>query len=264
VHRQYSTHESERIKGLEVLEQERLDRIHCLQQCDGVTVTTERLRTIVRQYTDAPVRVVPNAIDVRWFRRVLRGARRLFEPLTIGWAGGNRYTEDLLPVAEAWGRIAERYPEVTFVVQGHVSPVIEEAVPADRLKIIPWLPIEQYPRGLLNIDIGCCAVAPKLFNTAKTPIKVWELTLSGAVCVVSPTLYGPYVADGQDALVAESADEWETALSRLIEDASLRRGLHLAQRRRVAVMHSLDRNWHRWPEAYQEIIDQARWRRMAA
>lgn len=264
VHRQYSTHEEERAKGLEQLEQDRLDRIHCLQQCDGVTVTTQRLKTIVRQFTDAPVEVVPNAIDTRWWRQTLRGHKRVIPPLTIGWAGGNRYTEDLEPVAEAWGRISRRYPEVAFVVQGHVSPVLADAVPEERIKVIPWLSLEEYPRGLLNIDIACCSVAPKLFNTAKTPIKLWEMTLSGAACVVSPTLYGSVATDGEDALVAETADEWEAALSSLIEDADLHRRLHRAQRKRVAAEHSMEVNWQRWPQAWARIVDEFRAQRSLA
>lgn len=266
VERQYSNHESERAKGLAQLEQDRLDRIACMASCDGVTVTTQRLKTIVRQWTSKPVEIVPNAIDTRWFRQVLRGGRRIVPPLTIGWAGGNRYTEDLVPVAEAWGRIAKTHPDVTFVVQGHISPVLAEAVPSERIRLLPWAPLEEYPRALLNIDIGCCSVAPKLFNTAKTPIKLWEMTMTGAACVVSPTLYGPYVEDGTDALVAETADEWEAALLRIVDDAALRRFLYRQQRRRIAEQYSLEKNWWRWPAAWESIIDtyQARPRLAAA
>lgn len=260
VHRQYTTHEVERAKGMTQLEQERLDRITAMRMMDGVTVTNRRLALVVRQITDKPVEVVPNAIDARWWKQTLRGYRRIVPSLTIGWAGGNRYTEDLEPVAEAWGRIARRYPDVTFVVQGHVSKVIGEAVPEDRLRVIDWLPLEDYPKGLLNIDIACCSVAPKLFNTAKTPIKLWEFSLSGAVCVVSPTLYGQAATDGEDALVAETADEWEVALSRLVEDQGLRRRLYRNQRRRIAEQHTLEKNWVNWPVAWAKIISDFRQR----
>jgi glycosyltransferase involved in cell wall biosynthesis len=204
------------------------------------------------------VEVVPNAIDVRWFRETLRGVHRVVPPLTIGWAGGARYAEDLVPVAAAWSRIAQRFPEVTFVVQGHMAEVLIDAVPADRVRRLAWLPLEHYPRALLNIDIGVCSVAPRPFNVSKTPIKLWELTLAGAPCVVSPTLYGPYVTDGEDALVAETADEWEHALARLVEDAGLRRRLRRAQRHRLACEHSLEQNWWRWPNAWAAILERYR------
>jgi glycosyltransferase involved in cell wall biosynthesis len=255
VQRQYAVHATERAKGLEQLELDRQARIAAVGMCDGVTVTNRRLATIVRQYTDAPVEVVPNAIDVRWFRGTLRGCRRVVPPLTIGFAGGARYPDDLIPVGEAWARIARRYPEVRFVTQGYAPEALVGDLPSDRVTCLPWLPLEEYPRAMLNIDIGCASVAPRPFNTAKTPIKVWEYTLAGATVVASPTLYGPYVADGEDGLLAETADEWEAALSRLIEDAALRRRLWRAQRRRVAREHSLEVNWWRWPEAWSRIIE---------
>lgn len=250
---------------LELLERQRQARIDVVRRADGVTVSSRRVQTIVRSYTDKPVVVVPNAIDGAYWRVERRRARRAVPPLTIGWSGGSRYDEDLVPVAEAWGRIARRYPAVRFVVQGFPSPSLSAAVPADRLHVLPWLPIDwqrepdgtllpPYVHGLLNIDIGCCAVAPLPFNTAKTPIKWYELTLAGASCVVSPTLYGREVVDGETALVAETADEWEAALGRMVEDEVLRRRLRKAARWTVMRDHSLRVNWWRWPVAWAEIV----------
>lgn len=261
--RQYDVFERERARGREQLERDRLNRIWLLRHVDGVTVSSRRLATIVQDFTEAPIHVVPNAIDARWFRETLRDYTRLIPPLVIGWSGGARYAEDFSSVAEAWHRIATRFSDVSFVVQGHMAEVLIDAVPADRVRRLPWLPLDpysnvQYPRALRNIDIGCCSVAARPFNAAKTPIKLWEYTLAGAACVVSPTLYGPFVDDGEDALVASTADEWEGALIRLIEDPELRRRLQRTQRRRVGAEHSLAQNWWRWPQAWSSILEQTR------
>lgn len=260
VSRQFDVFERERARGLEQLERERLNRVWLLRNVDGVTVSSRRLQQIVEDRTAAPVQLVPNAIDARWFRETLRGYTREIPPLTIGWSGGARYAEDLAPVADAWRRIAQRFPEVQFVVQGHMAEVLIDAVPAERIHRLPWLPLDpysnvQYPRALANVDIGCCSVAPRPFNAAKTPIKLWEYTLAGAACVVSPTLYGPFVDDGRDALVASSADEWEDALALLVEDAELRRRLYRTQRLHTITEHSLARNWWRWPDAWTAILE---------
>ena len=253
--RQHATTEPD--KSPAELEQDRRDRIAAIRLCDGVTVTTDQLAAVVRQYVaaDTPVLAVPNRIDVQWFRNCVRGVRRTVPPLTIGWAGGARYEEDFLSLAEAWSNIARKYPDVTFVVQGYMADVLVQAVPAHQVRRLPWLPLAEYPRALLNIDIGCASVADRHFNACKTPIKLWEYTLGGAAAVVSPTLYGAVSTDGEDALIAETAAEWESALTRLITDEQLRKNLRRAQRRRIARDHSLQRHVLEWPAAWSQIID---------
>ena len=251
--RQQQTIEAER--SLEELEQDRRNRITALRMCDGVTVSNDTLAAVVRQYTELPVHVVPNAIDTGWFRGALRDVKRTVPPLTIGWAGGARYSEDLEPVAAAWSAIAARYPDVTFVVQGHIADVLVDAVPPDRVRRLGWLPLSEYACALLNIDIGCASVADKHFNRCKTPIKLWEYTVAGAAVVASPTLYGEVATDGQDVLIAESAAEWETALSRLIEDRRFRRRLRQRQYRRLEREHSIESHAQRWLDAWASIVD---------
>jgi glycosyltransferase involved in cell wall biosynthesis len=257
VARQSRLFDSERLKGIGQLEWERLERIRLLEQADGVSVSTQRLKTIItgRVDVDTPVMVIPNSIDARWFRETLRGCSRVVPPLTIGWAGGSRGDDDFRPLAKAWATIAQMYPHVRFVVQGHIPDVLYASVPEERRHTLPWLSLPEYPRALLNIDIGCCIVAPNLFNTAKSCIKWYEYTLAGASCVVSKTLYANEVEDGVSALVADTAEDWVTQLSRLIESAELRRELQRNARREVMEHHSLEANWWRWPAAWSDILN---------
>jgi glycosyltransferase involved in cell wall biosynthesis len=246
---------TEKNKSLEELEQDRRDRIAAMRLCDGVTTSNETLAAVIRQYTGAPVIVVPNAIDAAWFRRTMHGVPRIEKHLTIGWAGGARYAEDLEPLAEAWANVARARPDVHFVVQGFLPDVLCDAVPPRRLHRIPWLSLAEYPRAMRNVDIACCSVAANHFNRCKTPIKLWEFTLAGAVCAVSPTLYGPVVTDGEDALVAETSGEWEAALLHLVDDCELRRRLWRNQRRRLAREHTLVNTWQQWPIAWRQILE---------
>lgn len=255
---------TQQTKSFEQLEADRRHRLVAIRVCDGVTTSSDYLAELVRHYVETPVVVVPNAIDVAWFRRVLHGARRAVPPLSIGWAGGTRYTQDLEPVAEAWHNVARRRPEVTFVIQGFVSPELRDSVPAERLYVLPWMHAADYPLGLKNVDIACCSVAASHFNRCKTPIKLWEFTLAGAVSVVSPTLYGPCVVPQCDALLAETAAEWEQALIQLIDDAGLRKRLQRAQRRRVVSEHALANHVLDWPRAWTTILESFRTRQNAA
>lgn len=244
----------ERDASLELLEQRRLDRLAALRLCDGMTVSSPRLATVMRQMVDYPVHVVPNAIDLEWWAQQMRSEARSVDGLTIGWAGGSRPDADILPMAEAWGRIARRFPQVTFVVYGYQPEAITAAVPPDRIVQLPWRQVDQYPAPLQNIDIGCAAVADQPFNRSKTPIKAWEYAASGAAVVATPTLYGTDVHHGHTGYLAETADEWEWALADLVMNGPRRRRLAATLRLRVARLHSLEANARRWPAAWSSII----------
>lgn len=241
---------------VEALEAQRRESVWTMAQCDGVTVSTQRLASVVRQYTDKPVAVVPNAIDAEWFRLVQRQGKRPVEGPTVGWAGGNRPDADLKEMAVAWGRIAERYPQVTFIVFGHQPWVISEHVPEPRLKRLPWRSQFDYPLGLVGIDVGCCPLEARHFNTCKTPIKAWEYALSGAAVVASPTVYGQCVEDGRSGYLATTADEWEAALSVLVENPHARRGLAAGLEADVLEKWSLKRNYWRWPAAWRRLAEE--------
>jgi glycosyltransferase involved in cell wall biosynthesis len=98
-------------------------------------------------------------------------------------------------------------------------------------------------------------VAPTLFNTSKSCIKWYEMTLAGAACVVSDTLYGTEVSHGEDGLVASSTQDWIDHLSLLVESAALRRALNRNARYTVMTKHSLEANWSRWPQAWAELLN---------
>lgn len=237
---------------------------HAVQMADGVTVSSRRLATIVRSVTKKPVVVVENAIDWPWFRAVQAETPRKVPGLTIGWAGGKRDDDDVAAMAVAWGRIARRYPHVRFVIQGHHPQIFYDHVPKARIAPIEWLPLESYPAGVKQIDIGCAPLADRPFNRAKTYIKALEYGATGAAVVASPTVYGQIVRHGSNGLIATTADEWEEALSALIDDHSLRLGLAAALAADVKRHYSLEANVLKWAAAWAQIVEEfkqrTRWR----
>lgn len=230
---------------------------------DGVIVSTERLRTVLHSFApDMPCEVVGNYIDLDLWAALLAGYERhpvLAGKVTIGWFGGQRRDKDLAVVAEAWRRIAGRFPAVQFVVQGFLPAVIKDVIPPARLHVLPWLPVIPkddkpfYGVGILSIDIACCSVADTMFNAAKTPCKLLEATAGGAAVVVSDTLYGPLVDHGEDGYVCETADDWERALASLVTNGARRKRMHAAMYAKVKARWALADNVWRWPAAWARL-----------
>jgi glycosyltransferase involved in cell wall biosynthesis len=236
------------------LEADREASLWVLARCDGVTVSTQYLASTVRRFTDAPVEVVPNAIDDEWFAKTQKGVPRPVPGVTIGWAGGNRPDRDLAQMAVAWGRIAARFPDVAFVVMGHQPPVIGEHVPEGRIHRVPWMEAEQYPRGMVGIDVGCCPLDDHPFNRSKTPIKAWEYALSGAAVVASPTVYGKVIRHAANGHLASTADEWEHALAYLLEHPK-NRGVQADNLKHDVLQRwTLRKGYWRWPAAWNRLM----------
>lgn len=255
VNRQARLFEKEWLKGEQDLETERLERIRIVNQADGIIVSTKALAAVAAKFTDKPIHVVPNLIDTDWFMGRISDTKRIVSPLTIGWSGGVRDESDLELVAQAWTRIAKRYPSVKFIVHGITPKILAMSVPGDRLVLIGWTMLPDYPRTLVNMDIGCCAVrGGEDFNESKSPIKWFEMTLGGAACAVSPTVYGEVVTDGVDALVCDSVDAWDESLSRLVESEELRLQINDRAKQTVWEHHSIARKWPIWIETLSTIL----------
>jgi len=238
----------------EYAEERRECLTYAVRMSDGVTVSCQRLATMVRQITDKPVIVVPNYIDLRWWKRIQKAAPRIVPNTTIGWAGSFRPDSDIEIMAIAWGRVARKHPEIKFVIQGRDLKIIYDNVPPEQVVQLEWLPIDSYPAALVNVDIGCCSLADTKFNRAKTYLKALEYGATGCAVVASPTVYGQIIVDGVNGHLAATVDEWECALLQLLENYDHRRQMAKALQAQVRREHSLELNAWRWLAAWDEII----------
>lgn len=239
----------------ELLRQGEIAR-YLASKCDGIITSSEPLSEIVRRdIPGAHVVTVANAIDTRWFRAQMAHRAPWADHLTIGWCGGRRPEADVIPMAEAWGRIAKRYPAVRFVL---AAPLIPDAFyrcldDIDQVIRFPWVSWPDSP-VLYQTTIGCAAVSESPFSRCKTPIKALEYGTTGAAVVATPALYGEVIEHERNGLLATTADEWEHALSRLIEDEELRLSINRELQGKIEREYSLDVNLHRWPVAMQAIV----------
>lgn len=224
-----------------------------LNQVDGITVATTHLASVIKRYTDTPVVILKNAIDVDAFENGLKERFEWEGQFTLGWSGGFRPESDAVDVSIAWSSIAHKYPYVKFVIAGHVPNVLKHCVPQDRLYIVPYHTMDNYPSGM-QVTIGCCSVSNTEFNKSRGPGKAMEYGLAGAAVVATSLVYEEIIYNREFGLLANNSEEWTDQLSLLIENKDLRTQLAYNLNNLVKCDFSLKNNAWKWLKAYEDLV----------
>jgi glycosyltransferase involved in cell wall biosynthesis len=175
--------------------------------------------------------------EYEWARSAAK-ARRGAGPLVIGWAGtpgGLGYLEALAPVLR---ELAAKHDIVVRVISGARRRVCLPGVPVD---CRPW----QSTTSLLDMagfDIGVVPLDDTPFERAKFPFKLLQYLALGVPSVTARVgITASLVQNGDNGLLAGSADEWRARLEALIVDPSLRHRLAAAGRETVAANFTVER-----------------------
>lgn len=221
---------------------------------DRVICATEPLAEKVRPYNRTVV-ICPNTINpADW---VVKTPRRV-KGLTIGWQGGGTHYEDTKVLGEVWPILAEKYPEVTFVVAGYLADYLRACVPAGRLVCLPYVPLALFPASVDQIDIACCPLLDSEWARCKSPIKWMESAILGKVVIASPTVYGAHIQDNITGYIAETPDEWVNSIDMVVSDPDWRWHIGQMARRAVIETFSIDALAERWSSAFRGAWEERR------
>lgn len=248
-----------------------------IAMCDAVTVTNHYLAENFRRFTDKPIFILPNYVDFEWYGKEDLIIKRNTDEIRLGWFGSKGHFEDLRMVLPAIKEVMESHPNVKLVYCGYGGMSSDKLSTEigwgeDVFKEIPRERREFY-RGvdehnwvmkhrLLDIDIGIAPLIDDEFNHCKTHIKWMEYAVLGTPAVVSPVVYGEHpvnktgsvVTHGKDGFIATTHEEWVKYLSMLIEDATLRKEMAKAAKRKVEKDWDLDKHWSEFLTAYQQVV----------
>jgi glycosyltransferase involved in cell wall biosynthesis len=227
--------------------------------CDGVTVSTKYLGTLMERETGRPCYVLPNMIDPALWKLKPNGKNDL---LRIGLTGSTTHYNDWIVLKDVMPRILKKHPHVEFVL-GAFAPDYFGDLP--RTHLYPPLAYPEYAETVKTYDIVLAPLNPKdRFNLSKSAIKAIEgmgacrsVNGSEGGAAVIATDVGVYrsVVQGRGVLVPHTPKAWFEAIDRLITDADERKHYQINGYNWVWKNHDIAKGWKLWDKAYRRILN---------
>jgi glycosyltransferase involved in cell wall biosynthesis len=192
--------------------------------------------------------VIPTCVDTDVYRPPV--TRPTAGPVTIGWSGSPSTIAHLrlaLPLLERLkARLGDR---IRLRVMGDPTFVH----PSLDLRGEAWSP-EAELQFLREMDIGLMPLPDDEWTRGKCGLKGLTSMASGAATVMSPVgVNTRIVEDGVSGFLPASDDAWLEVLTRLVDDAPLRRRVGDAGRQRVVAEYSVQR----WADPLADLLLQA-------
>jgi len=201
-----------------------------------IIVCNDYLKEFLSKY-NKNISVIPTSIDTdKFFPLVKDNSNK--EKVVIGWIGSHTTVSLLLKLENVLKHLAKRHDFILKIV-GADKDIFMEGV--DIINEAWTLDTEL--NSLKSIDIGIYPLPDNEWAKAKTPFKTIQY-MSVGIPVVASRVAGnkSIVQDGENGFIVNSEDEWILKLSRLIENAELRKKIGLNGRKTVEGRYSLVRN----------------------
>lgn len=176
--------------------------------------------------------VIPTVVDTE------RVHNRLQQQLTnnpvIGWTGTFSTLKYLDIVLPALQRLQQKF-EFAFVLIGNKDP----RLPLKNYRFIPWQK-DTEADDLLTMHIGLMPLYDDELSKGKCGFKAIQYMALGIPAVVSPVgVNGVIVDNGINGYVCNHPEEWESKLSLLLKDSTLRNNMGQAARTKIESAYSV-------------------------
>lgn len=178
---------------------------------------------------------LPTVVDTDEYRVA---PTRETDDIVVGWIGSPstwRYVEPCIPTLR---RVADRFC-VTMHAVGAGAKAASLSKDFSRLRSIDWTHASEIA-DIQAMDIGIMPAINEPWALGKCGYKLIQYMACGLPVIASPVgAARDIVEHGVNGMLAETADEWESALGALIADAGLRSRMGAAGRARVEQQYSL-------------------------
>ncbi len=198
--------------------------------CRHAVVGNRHLAEYVKRYNPS-ITIIPTCIDITKHnsKQIITDTNKV----TLGWVGLKDNLGYLEPIEPVIRRLASKHALQLSIATGRDYHL-------DGVEVVnhPWT-LDEEIAYLHEADIGLMPLKDTPRARGKCAFKALQYMAVGVPCVVSPVgMNTEVIDDGVNGFLADSPEEWETKLDRLISDGALRRRMGAAARDTVLARYT--------------------------
>lgn len=229
-----------------------------VQKVDGITVSTEFLKSVVQQYTNKPIHVCYNSIDISAFPA---NRKEETEEIVIGLLGSSQHESDWRILKNVLPSIMNENKNVSLHICGFVPAYMQEMVKTFGNRVIAtnnFIGYNNYVKLLPQIDIRLSPIDPRFrVSHSKSGIAAIEiLAAHGLPICQDMRVYTDVVTHNENGLLCNyTENSWYDAINLAISDRDLRKRLSDKGRKDVEDKWDINKNWIVWANAFAQILE---------
>ena len=185
---------------------------------------------------------VPTCVDMNDY--AAKPVELTNNPPVVGWMGTTGNLKYLEVAAEALRQVAAEIPFTLKVVVPDIGPLQSTNLSGVQVVHEPWEPANEV-RQLQSMEVGLMPLFPNQeWDIYKCGLKLIQYLAVGVPGIAAPVGVNTEIIDkNQNGFVAQSTEEWVTALRFLLQDEKLRNAMGSRGRRTVEERYSIQANY---------------------
>lgn len=220
-----------------------------MNEADAITCTNDYLKDQIKnKVEDSNVAVIPNSIDLK----IWAGEREKHDKVRIMYTCGGTHNDEIEFLRDVLSEIKEKYGDKveTYLV----SPYYKEKKKEVWDNVSDWIKFKKFATKIkkMSPDIGLAPLRKDNdYNLSKSSIKYITYSMAGAASVLEDcAVYNNL----DNALLANSKEEWVDAISELVENDKKRNKMIKKAKREVKNKFDINNNGKLWASVIEKLV----------
>jgi len=229
--------------------------LYTIRNSTAITVSTRQLKEVLEGYTDRPVFVNQNLMDLDLFDKLELMPNK---PPIFGFVGGRSHYNDWKIAKSFIMDIMNDNKDWHFYLVGYVPDYFEDIKKTFKDRVVTFdyfVPYPLYIKILKQIDVRLSPLEDTSFNYSKSAIAALEMMACGNISIAQDiNVYREVVNHKENGFLCNSENDWYNTTSTVLKDALLRKRIGSNGKQYVKNNYDVKNKVFDWLESYHKIM----------